>query len=287
MSALDTFKKMGRAAMGGARATQTAYNAAQQAREAFGGMANDTPNGGMMGNPWGGKINDWDSPENDHWDEYGTQQIEVDDSVRRNFRKKAEIKTDIIIGRIRASYLYKRIIAKLLITNKGDDKIALQHKELSEEEVRELPKEIQKLLRNQMHIAKIDSVKIDEDLRESCVEYFAFEFEENYRNGIANDFSGINPMQLLYQQYNQPFNELLGDLALDFGLENKEKGIAIAQAFIAKLMKNQPNSEEPIHDGTALTKKTEDFEEIEAESVSVQASTEGDLSQEIETEENE
>ena len=146
MSALDRFKNIGKVAMGGARATQTAYNAAQQAREAFGGMANDTPNGGMMGNPWGGKGNDWDSPENDHWDEYGTQQLEVDDSVRRNFRQKAEIKTDIIIGRIRGSYLYKRIIAKLLITNKGDDKIANQHKELSEEEVRELPKEIQKIL---------------------------------------------------------------------------------------------------------------------------------------------
>jgi hypothetical protein len=234
MSSLHTLKNLGGRILGGVNAVRTGAEAYEQAKNAFGGIQG-TPNSSML-NANQQKQQPFQF-ENDGWDESPqTIQYEIDAGTAKNFRKKAEMKADLMILNVKKSFLFKRIIAKLIVTNKGDDEIFNTHKDLDYDEIKDLPQEIQKIIRNQQHVRKIESVTIDEILRESCIEYFVFEFEEDYRNGINPDFSGINPVELIIRKFNEPFDELIGDLVLDFGLAHKEKGIEFGKKLMEKVM---------------------------------------------------
>jgi hypothetical protein len=231
-NSLKTLRNLGRGVIGGVNAVRTGAEAYEQAKNAFGSMSN-TPNASML-NP-----SNQQQPlqfENDGWDESPQQQYDIDAGTAKNFRKKAEMKADLMISSVKKSFLFKKIIAKLIVTNKGDDEIFNTHKDLDYDEIKDLPQDIQKIIRNQKHVRKIESVEIDEILRESCIEYFIFEFEEDYRNGINPDFSGINPVELIIRKFNEPFDELVGDLILDFGLAHKEKGIEFGKKLMENIM---------------------------------------------------
>ncbi|WP_109742575.1 hypothetical protein [Arcicella aurantiaca] len=262
-NSLNTLKKLGRGVLDGVNAVRTGAEAYEQAKNAFGGMGN-TPNASML-NP-----SNQQQPiqfENDGWDNSPQQiQYDIDAGTAKIFRKKAEMKADLMILNVKKSFLFKRIIAKLIVTNKGDDEIFNTHKDLDYDEIKDLPQDIQKIIRNQKHVRKIESVEIDEILRESCIEYFVFEFEEDYRNGINPDFSGINPVELIYRKFNEPFDELIGDLVLDFGLAHKEKGIEFGKKLMENIMakvKKETPIEEEIEEQVLEDSPSEDVEVIE------------------------
>lgn len=265
MTSINTLKNLGGKILGGVNAVRTGAEAYEQAKNAFGGIQG-TPNSSMLN-----ANQQQQQPfqfENDGWDESPQQiQYDIDAGTAKNFRKKAEMKADLMILNVKKSFLFKRIIAKLIVTNKGDDEIFNTHKDLDYDEIKDLPQDIQKIIRNQQHVRKIESVTIDEILRESCIEYFVFEFEEDYRNGINPDFSGINPVELIIRKFNEPFDELIGDLVLDFGLAHKEKGIEFGKKLMEKVMAKvkteSPEEEVVVEEQVLEDSPVEIIEEIE------------------------
>ena len=265
MTSINTLKNLGSKILGGVNAVRTGAEAYEQAKNAFGGIQG-TPNSSMLN-----ANQQQQQPfqfENDGWDESPQPiQYDIDAGTAKNFRKKAEMKADLMILNVKKSFLFKRIIAKLIVTNKGDDEIFNTHKDLDYDEIKDLPQDIQKIIRNQQHVRKIESVTIDEILRESCIEYFVFEFEEDYRSGINPDFSGINPVELIIRKFNEPFDELIGDLVLDFGLAHKEKGIEFGKKLMEKVMAKvkteSPEEEVVVEEQVLEDSPVEIIEEIE------------------------
>lgn len=227
-------RDVGKAITGASRVAKVSVDAVNMARQAF-NLDGNQPNN--YGNQQQESFPTQHYYDDDAINDTQLKDLEVEPTPqdKKNFRKKAEIKAKIIVGTIKSSYLWKRILAKLIITNKGDDEIALRHKDLSESQIKELPKDVQLILRNQKHVQSIDNIKVSDDLMEAAVDYYAFEFEEQYRRGEYIDYSGIDPIKLIIQEHNAPFNELIGDLILDFGLNKKEALIEIGTKFYQKI----------------------------------------------------
>ncbi|MEA5402635.1 hypothetical protein VB776_06900 [Arcicella sp. DC2W] len=243
MSFLDKFK----------RATDTvkgAGNALKTAADAFGGISpNQHAYQGMMGNPTTSRGNDGqlrnyqyqqeqsryeEEEEEVHYHHPEVIEREVSDALMASFRKRATVKTDMIILQLQRKYLYQKVLAKVIIQNKGDDETARTHQDIDDDEFSQLSKDIQKILRNQKHLRAIENFKIEDYFKESCIEYFVMEFEEDYRNGIAPDFKDINPIELMMMKMQEPFTQLVADYVVDYALDLKPKIIEGATALKTK-----------------------------------------------------
>lgn len=221
----------------------SATDAVRTAREAFSAFSNTQhPYNGMMGNPTTsrgkeGRLEYYQKPELEIEDEDFEPQIverEVSAALMESFRKRAAMKTDMIILELQKKYLFQKVLAKIIIQNKGDDLIAKKHEDLDDDEIKELPKEVQKVLRNQKHLKAIEGFKIEDYFKESCIEYFTMEFEEDYRNGLTPDFKDINPIELLTMKMQEPFQKLVADYVVDYVLEVKPKIIEGASTLKTK-----------------------------------------------------
>lgn len=257
MSFFDKFKK----------ATETVKgtgNALKTAADAFGAFsATPHPYQNMMGNPTtsrgsAGQLRNYqyqepesryeeEEQEGVHYHQPEVIEREVSEALMLSFKKRATVKTDMIILQLQRKYLYQKVLAKVVIQNKGDDETARIHQDIDEDEFAELSKDVQKILRNQRHLRAIENFKIEDYFKESCIEYFVMEFEEDYRNGIAPDFKDINPIQLMMMKMQEPFTQLVADYVVDYALELKPKIIEGATALktkyidgaIKKVTKNQ------------------------------------------------
>lgn len=216
------------------RKVTTTQDAIKAASNAFSAFQPNHPYNGMMGNPTTsrgkeGNLDSYRFEQNEHEEDeqeyYQPEVIErqVSDKLMESFRKRASMKTDMIILQLQTKYLYQKVLAKVIIQNKGDELIAKKHEDIDDEEIKELPKEIQKILRNQKHLKAIEGFRIEDYFKESCIEYFTMEFEEDYRNGLTPDFKDINPIELLTMKMQEPFNNLIADYAVDYALEIKPK----------------------------------------------------------------
>lgn len=275
MQGFNKLRNLGQRVVTGIKAVGTMNDAVQTAHSAFSGVSDELPHSGMMGNPAGARgrqsyipdIDDEDEPE---FEQYYQEPIpEITESLKRNFEQKAKIKTQIIAGQIRKQYLWRRLLAKLVIQNKGDAQVANKYKDFTEDEIKELPKNIQLIIRNQNHLKAIDSIKIDKALEESCIEYFMMEFEEDYRNGIQLDLRNTNPVELMVMQYNQPFDEVLADIGIDWGLEAKPKVMQIVENVFTKYFgknQNEVVQEAPIVEETPSAEVLNSSQEINPES---------------------
>lgn len=233
MSIFDKFKQASKV---GQQATQ-ALDMAKNAFSAFDSTQHSYT--GMMGNPTTargreGFINHYETsqePVHDFEDEpsyFQEPSIERDisEALLSSFRKRAAMKTDMIILNLQKKFQFQKVLAKIIIQNKGDDLLAKKYQDYQEEELDDLPKVVQKVLRNQKHIKAIEAVSIDAYFKESCIDYFTLEFEEDYRNGLTPDFKDINPIELLQLKMQEPFLKLLSDYAVDLALEAKPKIIS-------------------------------------------------------------
>lgn len=225
-------------------------NALKTAADAFGAFsANPHPYQSMMGNPTTsrgseGQLRNYhyeqeqsEFAEDEEEDiQYTTQIVEreVSSALMESFRKRATMKTDMIILRLQKNYLLQKVLAKLVICNEGDELIAKKHEDLEDDEIKDLPKEVQKILRNQKHIQAIEAFSVESYFKESCIEYFTMEFEEDYRNGLTPDFKDINPIELLTMKMQEPFNNLMADYAVDYALRMKPEIMKGVQAVKAK-----------------------------------------------------
>ncbi|MEA5425367.1 hypothetical protein [Arcicella lustrica] len=233
------------------RATNTVKgtgDALKIAADAFGGFSpSQHPYQGMMGNPTTSRGNagqlknyQYQQLQNQNEEEeevhYHPEVVEreVSSALLESFRKRATMKTDKIILSLQKKYLFQKVLAKIVISNQGDDLIAKKHEDLEDDEIKDLPKEVQKILRNQKHLQAIEGFKIEDYFKESCIEYFTMEFEEDYRNGLTPDFKDINPIELLTMKMQEPFNNLMADYAVDYALRMKPEIIKGATAIKSK-----------------------------------------------------
>ena len=224
------FSKQENPVMNGMNAVRKTADAINQAHDAFGAIGGNPAMASMMGDtyptsrPSKSSSRRFYDDEDDDRDHGYQAPVVLDDQLMKNFRKKAEMQTDLLIGELEFAYLWKRLVAKLFVTNIGDEDVAKEYRDVEEEEILNLPKDVQLILRNQIHVKSIDKVTIDATLKESIVDYFVLDYETTYRSGVMPDFSHINPIALLKQKFNNPFYKLVGDLTYDWGLKNKEEG---------------------------------------------------------------
>lgn len=248
---LGSLRKSGGRILSGVEATTKVAETLNQTRHAFSGMdEEELPYGSMMGKNQGARgrasnlPNDFDEdddfPEDTRYSTYN-EPIIVTEALRNTFRKKAELKVGIIAGRIKEQFILKKLAAKLFIQNTGDAEIANKYRDFTPDQIKELDRPTQKVIRNQKHIQSIDAIELSQELKDQCVEYFLIEFEDEYvnTNGQMPDFSGFNPMELMFQKFNEPFKELLGDLALDLGLELKPKATQYLDLVLNKFVKKK------------------------------------------------
>jgi len=241
MGLINFFSKQDNPVMNGINTVRKTADAFNQAHDAFAGIGGNPAMASMMGDTYTSRPNpssntrrfyDDDDDERDH--AYQAPVI-LDDQLMKNFRKKAEMQTDLLIGELEFAYLWKRLVTKLFITNVGDEDLAKQYRNVEEDEITNLPKDVQLILRNQIHAKSIDKVTIDAVLKESIVDYFMLDYETSYRSGVMPDFSHINPIALLKQKFNNPFYKLVGDLTYDWGLKNKAEGKKLLTNVFNKL----------------------------------------------------
>ena len=243
------FRKAGQKAMGTVEAASHVADAVQSTRTAFGKMSDENlPYANMMGNPQGARGResmfrgfDDDPEDEENGGGYSQEAIVVTENLRNTFRQKAKLKVDIISGRIKSRAILKKLAAKLLIQNQGDEEIANRYKGFEPDQIKELDKDTQKIIRNQKHIKAIDSIELPQELKEQCIEYFAIEFEDEYveNNGKMPDFSQFNPMELMFQNFDAPYKELLGDLVLDIGMDLKPKATDFLSSLFNKYVKKK------------------------------------------------
>lgn len=221
----------------------SATDAVRTARKAFDSFSNaQHPYNGMLGNPTTsrgkeGRLDYYQKSDEEIEDEDFEPQVverEVSAALMESFRMRAAMKTDLIILKLQKKYLFQKVLAKIVIQNKGDDLIAKKHEDFEDDEIKELPKDVQKVLRNQKHLKAIEGFKIEDYFKQSCIEYFTMEFEEDYRNGLTPDFKDINPIELLTMKMQEPFEKLVADYAIDYALEVKPKIIEGASTLKTK-----------------------------------------------------
>lgn len=160
--------------------------------------------------------------ENDRYYRDMPEEREVNDSLRDSFVRRAEMKTDQLILTLKRSFQWKRVFTNVLVKGQGDDTIVKQYRNADDDDIDRLPKEIQKVLRNSKNLKAIDGISIDVTLRQACIEFFAMEFEEDFRNGLTPDFKDINPIKLLELKMAEPFEKIMGDFVMDFAIEHKQ-----------------------------------------------------------------
>lgn len=241
MGILNFFSKQDNPVLNSMDKVRKTADAINQAHDAFAGIGGNPAMASMMGDTYPtsrpSKSNSrrfYDDEDDDR--DHGYQApVVLDDQLMKNFRKKAEMQTDLLIGELEFAYLWRRLVAKLFITNVGDEEVAKEYRDVQEEEITNLPKSVQLILRNQIHVKSIDKVTIDATLKESIIDYFVLDYETTYRSGVMPDFSHINPIALLKQKFNNPFYKLVGDLTYDWGLKNKEEGKLLLANIFNKL----------------------------------------------------
>ena len=247
MSIFDNIRKINQVASKGVNAFETA----KTAFSSFGSTAQKHPYQDMLGNPTTSRGREGyvqpeqqltDDDDEGQFEQYPVVEREVSEALLNSFRKRATMKTDMIILRLQNRFLYQKVLAKIFIQNKGDDMIAKKYFDADEDEIDELSASIKKVLRNQKHLRAIENFKIDDYFKDSCIEFFTLEFEEDYRNGLMPDFKDINPVELLTLKMQEPFNRLLSDYAVDFALELKPKIIEGAAALKNKYI-DKPKQE--------------------------------------------
>lgn len=219
----------------------------EQARNTFGQMAQgQMPHSGLFGNPsvaQGKKSYIPENYENEEDDENGynpylnQQELRtITDDLRKTFQRYAKLKFQIIVGKLRDKNNRKRVIAKLIVENTGDKEIAKKYQDYDDDELKDLDKSDQLIIRNQKHLVKIDKIKIDEETEMQCIDFFVMEFEEEYLAGREPDFKGIDPMELIIQKYSEPYSELIADFVIDYGLDLKPKAIEFCKALYIKIL---------------------------------------------------
>ena len=274
------FSKQENPVMNGMNAVRKTADAINQAHDAFAGIGGNPAMASMMGDTYPtsrpSKSNSrrfYDDEDDDR--DHGYQApVVLDDQLMKNFRKKAEMQTDLLIGELEFAYLWRRLVAKLFITNVGDEEVAKEYRDVEEEEITNLPKSVQLILRNQIHVKSIDKVTIDATLKESIIDYFVLDYETTYRSGVMPDFSHINPIALLKQKFNNPFYKLIGDLTYDWGLKNKEEGKKLLTNVFNKLKERFAASDaeaiESIHEQIIENEEADIIAELISESVPIQ-----------------
>lgn len=227
--------------------------AVHQATNAFQSMTNgDIPHGGMMGNPQTARGKSSYMPENDDDepfddDEYGDNSAYanqpqlriVTNELQHTFERKAKLKYAIISGKLKDKNNWRRLIATLVVEDKDDKEIAKKYKDYDDDDISNLDKTIQRIIRNQNHLKKINSIKIEPEIEEQCIEFFVMEFVDDYMAGREPDFSGINAVELMYSKFTEPYNALIADLAIDYGLELKPKAIEFFKKVYIKVLGKQ------------------------------------------------
>jgi hypothetical protein len=193
------------------------------------------------------------------------EEREVNDSLRDSFYRRAEMKTDQLIFTLKRNFQWKRVVTNVIVKNSGDDTIVKQYQNADDEDIDRLPKEIRKVLRNSKNLKAIDGIAIDETLRTACIEFFAMEFEEDYRNGLTPDFKDINPIKLLELKMSEPFEKIIGDFVMDFAIDHKQGVVDAIKEAKKKYIDKKPTAPIIQNDTVPIEPEGDEEEEYEEE----------------------
>lgn len=193
------------------------------------------------------------------------EEREVNDSLRDSFYRRAEMKTDQLILTLKRNFQWKRVATNVIVKNSGDDTIVKQYQNAEAEDIDRLPKEIQKVLRNSKNLKAIEGIAIDDTLRTACIEFFAMEFEEDYRNGLAPDFKDINPIKLLELKMSEPFEKIMGDFVMDFAIDHKQGVVDAIKEAKKKYIDKKPTAPIIQNDTVPIEPEGKEEEEYEEE----------------------